>query len=170
MRNRLGRRPGGTRTQRRLHRAGPIGAPDTCHYRTAADGSPLPDPLCTPGATNPDVTPDTLYSTICKQGYSASIRPPREVTGAEKCSNAAAYDYQGLLADTEYDHLIPLALGGDPNDPRNLWVEPTASPNPKNDIEFRLIHLVCRRKVALSDAQAAIASDWTTALATLGQS
>ena len=147
----------------------PQPAPGTCHYRAAADGSPLPDPLCTPGATNPQVTQDTLYSTICTKGYSASIRPPRDVTEAEKRSNAASYDYQGSLADTEFDHLIPLALGGDPNDPRNLWVEPTASPNPKDDVEFRLIQLVCRRQVALSDAQAAIATDWTTALAVLGQ-
>lgn len=147
----------------------PQPAPGSCHYRTAADGSTLPDPLCTPGATNPAVTPDTLYSTVCKQGYAASIRPPKDVSAAEKRSNAAAYDYQGSLADTEYDHLIPLALGGDPNDPRNLWVEPGASPNPKDDVEFRLIQLVCRRKVALGDAQAAIANDWTTALAVLGQ-
>ena len=48
--------------------------------------------------------------------------------------------------------------------------EPTASPNPKDDVEFRLIQLVCRRQVALADAQAAIAGDWTTALAALGQS
>lgn len=148
----------------------PQPAPGSCHYRTAADGAPLPDPLCTPGATNPDVTQDTLYSTICKQGYSASIRPAREVTDAEKRANAAAYGYQHSLADAEYDHLIPLALGGDPNDPRNLWVEPTASPNPKDDIESRLIQLVCRRTVSLADAQNAIATDWTTALAVLGQS
>ena len=144
-------------------------APGACHYRDAADGATLPDPVCTPGATNPAVTPDTLYSTICKKGYSASIRPPREITDAEKRANAAAYGYSGSLAETEYDHLIPLALGGDPNDPRNLWVEPTASPNPKDDIEFRLIQLVCRRQVPLADAQAAIATDWTTALAALGQ-
>ena len=148
----------------------PQPAPGTCHYRTAVDGSTLPDPLCTPGATNPTVTQDTLYSTVCKKGYAASIRPPRDVTDVEKRSNAASYDYRGSLADTEYDHLIPLALGGDPNDPRNLWVEPTASPNPKDDVEFRLIQLVCRRQVALADAQAAIAGDWTTALAALGQS
>ena len=65
--------------------------------------------------------------------------------------------------------MIPLGLGGDPNDPRNLWVEPIASPNPKDDVEFRLIQLVCRRTVALPDAQAAIANDWTTALAVVGQ-
>lgn len=139
-------------------------APGSCHYRQAADGSTLPDPACTPGATNPQVTADTLYSTVCKKGYSASIRPPREITDAEKRDSAAAYGYTGSLADTEYDHLIPLALGGDPNDPRNLWVEPNASPNHKDDVEFRMIQLVCQRRVELADAQAAMAADWTTAL------
>ena len=28
------------------------------------------------------------------------------------------------MGDAEYDHLISLQLGGDPNDYRNLWVEP----------------------------------------------
>lgn len=143
----------------------PQPAPGSCRYRQAADGSTLPDPNCTPGATNPQVSDATLYSTVCKKGYSASIRPPREITDAEKRANAAAYDYSGSLADTEFDHLIPLALGGDPNDPRNLWVEPTASPNPKDTVEFRLIQLVCQRKASLADAQAAIAADWTTAVA-----
>lgn len=146
----------------------PQPAPGSCHYRNAANGSVLPDPACTPGATNPAVSTETLYSTVCRKGYSASIRPPREITDAEKSANADAYGYTGSLADTEFDHLIPLALGGDPNDPRNLWVEPHASPNPKDDMEFRLIQLVCRREVALADAQAAIAADWTTALNVLG--
>ena len=74
-----------------------------------------------------------------------------------RTSSAVTSSYPGY-------HLIPLALGGDPNDPRNLWVEPQASPNPKDDVEFRLIQLVCRRKASLADAQAAIASDWTTAV------
>jgi hypothetical protein len=30
-----------------------------------------------------------------------------------------AYGYTGPLHDAEYDHLISLQLGGDPNDPRN---------------------------------------------------
>ena len=84
----------------------PQPAPGSCHYRNAADGAALPDPACTPGATNPLVTPQTLYSTICMKGYSASIRPPREITDSEKRANAAAYGYTGSLADTEYDHLL----------------------------------------------------------------
>ena len=64
----------------------------------------------------------------------------------------------------EYDHLIPLELGGDPNDARNLWVEPGASPNPKDGIEHKLHQRVCAGTVSLAAAQQAIATDWTTAL------
>ena len=139
--------------------------PGTCHYRTAANGQPLPDPACTPGATNPKVTEDSLATTVCKAGYTKSIRPPKAITGAEKRSNAAAYGYTGPLSEIEYDHLVPLELGGDPNDPRNLWVEPGASPNPKDGIESQLHELVCAGIVSLAAAQDAIAADWTTSLA-----
>jgi len=49
-----------------------------------------------------------------------------------------------------------------------LWVEPGASPNPKDDIEVRLAQMVCARKVSLAAAQEAIANDWTTALSAVG--
>ncbi|GAC1405279.1 MAG: hypothetical protein NVS4B6_24920 [Mycobacterium sp.] len=134
-------------------------APGTCHYRAATDGETLPDPACTPGAISPKVTPGTLGSTICRKGYTKSIRPPTAITNAEKRASAAAYGYTGALADAEYDHLVPLALGGDPNDPRNLWVEPGASPNPKDDVESELQHRVCDGDMSLAAAQQAIATD-----------
>ena len=143
-------------------------APGTCHYRTAADGQTLPDPLCTPGAISPKVTPDTLDNTICRTGYTKSIRPPREITAVEKQANAAAYGYTGPLSGVEYDHLVPLELGGDPNDPRNLWVEPGTSPNPKDGVESQLHEMVCAGRVSLGTAQQAIAADWTTATSAVG--
>jgi hypothetical protein len=143
-------------------------AAGSCHYRTAASGQILPDPACTPGAISPKVTEETLDTTICRPGYTKSIRPPRDITEAEKRGSAAAYGYSGRLSDVEYDHLIPLSLGGDPNDPRNLWVEPGGSPNPKDDIEVRLARLVCARTVPLAAAQQAIATDWTSALTSVG--
>jgi hypothetical protein len=142
----------------------PQPAPGSCHYRTAADGQNLPDPNCTPGAVNPKVTSDTLEATICRTGYTKSIRPPKEITESEKKTNAAAFSYTGQLSGAEYDHLVPLEVGGDPNDPRNLWVEPGASPNPKDDVELQLHDLVCRGTVPLTVAQQAIATDWTTAI------
>ena len=145
----------------------PQPAPGTCHYRTAANGETLPDPNCTPGAISPKVTQGTLDTTICRTGYTKSIRPPASITEIEKRENATAYGYTGSLKDVEYDHLVPLELGGDPNDPRNLWIEPGASPNPKDGVESRLHELVCEGTVPLAAAQEAIATDWTTALETV---
>lgn len=151
-------------------------APGTCHYRHTVDGQPLPDSGCTPGATNPRVTQDDLTSTICRSGYTSSIRPPSSITGREKSADAKAYGYSASLSDAEYDHLISLELGGDPNDARNLWVEPpspghrpgTGVNNPKDKVENTLHSLVCSGQVQLAAAQSAIATDWTTALHTVG--
>ncbi len=154
----------------------PQPAPGSCHYGKTAAGQPLPDPGCTPGAVNPKVTADTLRSTICVGGYTQSIRPPAAITDREKEANARSYGYTGNLHDSEYDHLISLELGGDPNDPRNLWVEPpspghaagSGTRNPKDTVENQLHELVCAGTVGLVAAQNAIAGDWTTALAAVG--
>ena len=143
-------------------------APGSCHYRSAANGAILPDQNCTPGAVNPKVTQDTLDTTICRGGYSKSIRPPHAITDAEKRANAESYSYTGGLGSAEFDHLVALSLGGDPNDPANLWVEPQQSPNPKDRIEDKLHQAVCYGRVPLSAAQHALATDWTTALDILG--
>jgi hypothetical protein len=98
----------------------PQPAAETCHYRHTV-GQPLPDPVCTPGAFNPDVTPATIITIICgKGGYTSGIRPPANITDKEKHRNAVSYSYADSPHDAEYDHLISLQLGGDPNDPRNL--------------------------------------------------
>ncbi|WP_406502907.1 hypothetical protein [Streptomyces sp. NBC_00212] len=147
----------------------------SCHFGYTAAKEPLEDKACTPGALNPKVTTATLKTTICQSGYTSTIRPPASITGAEKAANAKSYGYTGALHDAEYDHLVSLELGGDPNDPRNLWVEPPspghkagAGPNnPKDSVESKLHTAICSGKVPLAAAQKAIATDWTTALATL---
>ncbi|KOT94036.1 hypothetical protein ADK70_13160 [Streptomyces rimosus subsp. pseudoverticillatus] len=150
-------------------------APGTCHYRTT-HGQPLQDPACTPGALNPDVTAATLKTTVCRpSGYTSTIRPPVSVTSAEKTANARSYGYTASLHDAEYDHLISLELGGDPNDPHNLWVEPpspghtpgSGPNNPKDTVENTLHRALCSGQITLDQAQQAIATDWTTALTTL---
>ena len=102
-------------------------APGSCHYRWVGP-DPLPDPSCTPGAVDPSVTQATIGSTICRSGWTATVRPPEDVTEPEKAGSAAAYGYTGTFDTAEYDHLVPLELGGDPNDPANLWVEPNDRP------------------------------------------
>lgn len=150
-------------------------APGTCHYRWLdhSRGLVLPDPACTPGASNPAVTQANIATTICRSGYTRSIRPPEQVTGREKRANERSYGYTGSTRVAEYDHLISLELGGDPNSPKNLWVEPNAAHatgvnNAKDTIENRLNALVCSRQVPLAKAQHAIAANWTTALRAVG--
>jgi len=144
----------------------------SCHYRYD-HGQPLQDPTCTPGAISPAVTQANLKTTICREGgYTSGIRPSSYVTGKEKTLNAASYGYTGSMRDGEYDHLISLQLGGDPNDPRNLWVEPpspghvkNAGPNnPKDVVETELHTAVCHGTITLVQAQQAIATDWFTAM------
>ncbi|PYC87384.1 hypothetical protein C7C46_04705 [Streptomyces tateyamensis] len=170
--------PAGAGPQDSYHAAAQPAA-GSCHYRYSADKQPLPDLTCTPGATSPAVTQATLNQTICKQGgYTSGIRPPASVTGKEKSDNAKSYGYTGPMADAEYDHLISLQLGGDPNDPRNLWVEPPSPGhvsgkgpnNPKDSVETHLHTAICKGQTTLAAAQQAIATDWTTAEAKLGLS
>ncbi len=142
--------------------------PDSCRY-TYTGRDPLPDPNCTPGAVSPQVTQADIGSTICRSGYASSIRPPEGITEAEKVASTAAYGYSGSFRTAEYDHLVPLELGGDPDDPANLWVEPndlagaTSTANGKDLLEDRLNHMVCSGRISLAAAQRAIATDWVAA-------
>lgn len=142
--------------------------PGSCHY-TYIGTFPLPDPACTPGAISPAVNQADIGSTICAGGYTASIRPPVSVTEPEKDASALAYGYTGSFETAEYDHLIPLELGGDPNDAKNLWIEPNDNPNAtstfnsKDVLENRLNDMVCSGQISLLTAQLAISSNWVTA-------
>ncbi len=140
--------------------------PGSCHARGSGLFS-LPDPRCTPGAIDPAVGQANIAETICHDGYTSTVRPPESVTEPEKRASLAAYGDDGPLRDYEYDHLVPLELGGAVNDPRNLWPEPGASPNPKDALEHRLNALVCAGKLSLATAQREIASDWVSALHSL---
>lgn len=100
--------------------------PGSCH----AIGSGLyerPDPHCTPGAVNPAVTQATIGSTICRTGWTRTVRPSESITQPEKFANMDAYGDGRSASSYEYDHDVPLELGGAVNDPRNLWPEPDYS-------------------------------------------
>jgi hypothetical protein len=124
----------------------------------------LPDAGCTPGALNPDVTQDTIYSTICVPGYSARVRPPTSYTSPLERQMLVDYGQLGASpADYELDHLISLELGGSPRDPANLWPEPYAgvgNARQKDVVENYLHAQVCNGALPLSEAQRLIATDW----------
>lgn len=139
-------------------------APGTCHAR---DGGRLPDPRCTPGSADPAVTQADIGATICRSGYTATVRPPESAAeGAKYNVMYPAYSMpRGVTS--ELDHLVSLELGGS-NDEANLWPEAGSVPNPKDAVENRLHDAVCSGQVTLAAAQQAIAADWETALAALG--
>ena len=123
----------------------------------------LPDPVCTPGAANPDVTQANIAETICVSGYTATIRPPTSYTTPLKIRQMAEYGFPGSTADYEEDHLIPLEVGGDPRDPRNLWPEPyaaTYNARQKDTVENWAHAEVCAGRMPLADAQRQIAQNW----------
>jgi hypothetical protein len=144
----------------------PIPAPGSCTVRHV-NNQVLPDAACTPGALNPTVTQATIGTTICRRGWTATVRPPVSVTERIKKQIDRAYSLP-VTTRGELDHLVSLELGGAPDDARNLWTEPGAIPNPKDSVENTLNRAVCSGRVTLTAAQHAIASDWTTAEHVLG--
>ncbi len=140
----------------------------TCHM-VGAGLYARPDPRCTPGAVNPAVTQATIGSTICRSGWTATVRPPERITEPEKLASVASYGIHGSASGYEYDHYVPLELGGAGNDPRNLWPEPDyVNPagfylNPKDHTETALRRRVCDGTMTLARAQRLIATDWVSA-------
>jgi hypothetical protein len=125
--------------------------PPHCHVHGG-----LPDATCTPGAVFASVG----TAQICKAGYANSVR---NVPQSEKDRAFAEYGIaKHPQGSYEVDHLISLELGGS-NDLKNLWPE-AALPKPgfheKDQVENYLHDQVCSGKMALKDAQTAIAANW----------
>lgn len=113
----------------------------------------LADPLRTPGVLNPDVTQANIRSTICRHGWTATIRPPVEYTNGLKRKQMRQYGETGSLSDYQEDHLISLELGGNPTDSRNLWPEPYPRASDVDRIENDLNAQVCSGQLTLAQAQ-----------------
>ena len=134
-----------------------------CLYRA---GGALPDPKCTPGAVYAAVTQKTIHQTICVKGWTATIRPPQTVTEPQKFASMRAYGvpttpgHAGLL---EFDHLVPLELGGAPDSTLNLWPQDHATSFLKDRAENHLNKLVCAGQMTLAKARRIMRTDWRTA-------
>ena len=142
-----------------------VSAAQTCHSRGG-----LPDAHCTPGAIDPRVTQSDIDATICRRGYTRTVRPPESYTEPLKLRQMAAYGYYAGRRPSAYeeDHLIPLELGGSPRSARNLWPEAHA-PRPgsyqKDAVENRLRREVCDGRISLARARHLIAVDWVSVYA-----
>jgi hypothetical protein len=113
----------------------------------------LADPGRTPGVLNPDVTQANIRSTICKRGWTDTVRPPVSYTNPLKARQMRQYGETGSISDYQEDHLISLELGGNPTDPRNLWPEPYPRAADVDQIENELNSEVCSGQLSLAQAQ-----------------
>ena len=107
----------------------------------------------TPGVLNPEVTQATIRSTICRKGWTRTVRPPVSYTNDLKRRGLHAYGLRGPPSGFQEDHLISLELGGHPTDPRNLWPEPYPRASAVDRIENELNAQVCSGGLSLAEAQ-----------------
>ena len=121
--------------------------------RRAPVSSVLADPVRTPGVLNVAVTPATIRATICRRGWTRTVRPPTDYTNALKRKQLRQYGLHGPLSAYQEDHLVSLELGGDPTDPRNLWPEPYPRAAAVDKIENELNAQVCSGALSLASAQ-----------------
>ena len=115
----------------------------------------LPNGRRTPGSLNASVTQRNIRSTICRTGYTSTVRPSSSYTTSLKVQQLdSGYAFHGDLSTRDYeeDHLIALEIGGAPNDARNLWPEPYADSDgarTKDLVENQLHDLVCSGRLSL---------------------
>jgi hypothetical protein len=107
----------------------------------------------TPGALNPQVTQANITQTVCRSGWTRTVRPPVSYTNDLKTKGLAEYHLRGPPSAFQEDHLISLELGGDPTDPRNLWPEPYPRAAAVDQIENQLNRRVCTGSLTLAQAQ-----------------
>ncbi len=112
------------------------------------------------GAIDPAVTQTNIRTTVCRPGFTKTVRPPKEWTEAIKLRLLIEQKLPGSWKDYELDHLVPLELGGAPRDPDNLWLQPWGEARIKDDEEAELRKAVCAGRLTLEQAQERIRLKW----------
>lgn len=107
----------------------------------------------TPGVLNPEVTQETIGSTICLRGWTKTIRPPTDYTSRLKLIQMEQYGFTGGPGDYQEDHFISLELGGAATAPKNLWPERRPRADQVDSIENDLNAKVCSGEIGLAEGQ-----------------
>jgi hypothetical protein len=118
------------------------------------------------------VTQQTIAETICKPGYADTVSPPFDDLMAHK---DRLLSERGIDPDhgTRYalDRRVPVVLGGSPDAADNLDLLPWGGhrgERRKALLTAKLKRCVCEGRMSLSDAQAAIAGNWSAHYAGFG--
>ena len=113
-------------------------------------------PTHTPGVRYSVVSQKSLFKTVCRVGWTATIRPPASYTSALKRRQLLLFQYADQNpSHFEEDHLVSLELGGAPRSTRNLWPQPwRQARRDDNGIEASLHRKLCDGTLTLRQAQA----------------
>jgi hypothetical protein len=141
-------------------------------------GPAFPNGTLHPGALDSRVTQANIRSTICRADWAAKVSPSASFLDDMKRRQLGAEGQTGTAADYAEDHLIPIGLGGDPKDPKNLWPQPWeakgarlapagAGAESKDRVEQKFHDEVCAGSLTLKLARQSIAGNWQLAGAQL---
>lgn len=114
-------------------------------------------------SVNPNVTQANIATTICVPNWTSTVRPTTSYTNKYKKQfmQAQGLDWS-LRRQYELDHIVPLAVGGAPKDPKNFLLQPMKEAAVKDVMEVKYHKLVCSGKIGLRAAQACFLNDWKT--------
>src|SRR5262249_61942822 len=106
-----------------------VASPAFAQSAHVGPSSLYPNATATPGVVNPDVTQANISDTICKAGWTDTIRPSPAITNSLKKQQLAASKFKDKdPSHYEEDHFISLEIGGRHRRPQNLspprWGEP----------------------------------------------
>jgi hypothetical protein len=108
----------------------------------------------------PEVTPGAVLTTdatvVCVPRYALAAR---HISTVSRRAVDRRYDYTPHPGAQQYDHLVPIELGG-ANAVTNLWPQPAAEAKIKDRLENRLHRDVCAGRTSLHAAQTCIRTDW----------
>lgn len=112
-------------------------------------------------AINERVTQSTIHSTICKRGWSESVRPPYEWSHEQKLRLMRE---RGIPASEigawTLDHVQAIENGGAPANPRNLQLQRKAAAQTKDLDESRIHWNICNGRSTLAEGQAEMLRLW----------
>jgi hypothetical protein len=118
------------------------------------------------------VTQENVATTICRPGYADTVSPPFDDMMDHKDRLLAERGIDTELgARYALDRRVPIVLGGSPDAPHNLDLLPWGGHKGERRKELltaKLKRCVCEGRMTLSEAQAAIAGNWSAHYAGFG--
>ena len=119
---------------------------------------------------NQDITQSNIQDTICRKGFTKTIRPAGVYTNGVKFKLMREAGIPEEDADLyELDHIVPLSVGGHPRKLANLMLQPYENiegkpgARQKDRLELKLQNMVCNEEIDLATAQREIGGDWLMA-------